>query len=116
MACQSADQASIWKAYFSDPTERKTADIDANKSNLRATLGSLQQSLFNIYNAIVRASPESREGVLSFITLVANLNNKRSGERVDHRTISSDGFMTNLQVVLLKLFAPVMDGAFSKVS
>lgn len=36
--------------------------------------------------------------------------------RVDHRTVASDGFMTNLQVVLLKLFAPVMDASFSKVS
>ena len=35
--------------------------------------------------------------------------------QVDHRTVSSDGFMTNLQVVLLKLFEPVMDAAFSKV-
>ena len=50
------------------------------------------------------------------MTLVANLNDKRSGMRVDTRTVSSDGFMTNLQVVLLKLFAPVMDGNFSKVS
>lgn len=35
--------------------------------------------------------------------------------RVDHRTVASDGFMTNIHVVLLKLFAPVMDSAFSKV-
>jgi ubiquitin conjugation factor E4 B len=35
--------------------------------------------------------------------------------RVDHRVVSSDGFMTNLQVVLLKLFEPVMDASFSKI-
>jgi ubiquitin conjugation factor E4 B len=72
--------------------------------------------LFNIYNAIVRASPESREGTLDFFALVIRLNEKRAGMRVDPRTVSSDGFMTNLQVVLLKLFEPVMDITFSKVS
>jgi len=35
-------QPEIWKAYFSNPTERKKDDIDANKSNLRHTLGGLQ--------------------------------------------------------------------------
>jgi ubiquitin conjugation factor E4 B len=107
--------ASVWKTYFSDPTDRKVADIDANKANLRHTLDALQSSLFNIYNAIVRASPASREGVLSFFELVIRLNEKRAGMRVDHRSVSSDGYMTNLHVVLLKLFEPVMDSSFSKI-
>ncbi|OCF33004.1 ubiquitin-conjugation factor E4 B [Kwoniella heveanensis BCC8398] len=105
----------IWKTYFSNPTDRKKEDIEANKSNLRYTLGGLHTSLFNIYNAVVRASPESREGVLDFFALTIRLNEKRAGMRVDPRAVSSDGFMTNLQVVLLKLFEPVMDAQFSKI-
>lgn len=107
--------ASIWKTYFSDPTERKKDDIDANKGNLRHTLAALHQSLFNIFNAIVRASPEAREGILAFMAQVIELNDKRAGMRVDPRSVSSDGYMTNLQVVMLKLFAPVMDASFSKI-
>lgn len=110
------DQPQIEKTYFSNPTERRTADIDANKANLRNSLEGLQSMLFDIYNSIVRASPESREGVLDFITLIANLNDKRSGMRVQYTTVSSDGFMINLQSILLKLFEPVMDVQFSKVS
>ncbi|OCF74479.1 ubiquitin-conjugation factor E4 B [Kwoniella mangroviensis CBS 8886] len=105
----------IWKTYFSNPTERKKEDIEANKSNLRYTLGGLHGSLFNIYNAIVRASPESREGILDFFALTIKLNEKRAGMRVDPRTVSSDGYMTNLAMVLLKLFEPVMDAQFSKI-
>nr|XP_018262826.1 ubiquitin-conjugation factor E4 B [Kwoniella dejecticola CBS 10117]OBR84984.1 ubiquitin-conjugation factor E4 B [Kwoniella dejecticola CBS 10117] len=105
----------IWKTYFSNPTERKKEDIDANKSNLRYTLGGLHTSLFNIYNGIVRASPDSREGILDFFALTIKLNEKRAGMRVDPRTVSSDGYMTNLSVVLLKLFEPVMDAQFSKI-
>lgn len=107
--------ASVWKTYFSDPTDRKVADIDANKANLRHTLDALQSALFNIYNSMVRASPATREGVLAFFELVIKLNEKRAGMRVDHRTVSSDGYMTNLHVVLLKLFEPVMDASFSKI-
>ncbi|WWD03129.1 hypothetical protein V865_001176 [Kwoniella europaea PYCC6329] len=73
----------IWKTYFSNPTERKKEDIEANKSNLRYTLGGLHGSLFNIYNAIVRASPESREGILDFFALTIKLNEKRAGMRID---------------------------------
>jgi hypothetical protein len=35
-------QPEIQKAYFANPTERQTADIDANKANLRAALDALQ--------------------------------------------------------------------------
>ena len=105
----------MWKTYFSDPTERKTDDIEANKSNLRFTLNALQTSLYNIFNAIVRASPEARKGVLTFFAQVVSLNSRRAGMRVDPSTVSSDGYMTNLQIVLLKLFEPVMDASYSKV-
>ncbi|BEI85504.1 hypothetical protein CcaverHIS002_0509050 [Cutaneotrichosporon cavernicola] len=105
----------IWKTYFSNPTDRKVADIDANKANLRHTLGGLQSSLFSIYNSIVRASPEAREGVLEYFTVVCKVNQKRAGMRVDYRTVSTDGFMINIHAVLLKLFEPVMDVQFSKI-
>ncbi|WVQ99568.1 hypothetical protein IAU59_006704 [Kwoniella sp. CBS 9459] len=83
----------IWKTYFSNPTERKKEDIEANKSNLRYTLGGLHSSLFNIYNAIVRASPESREGVLDFFALTIRLNEKRAGMRPNF--ISDLFFLSN---------------------
>lgn len=105
----------VWKTYFSNPTERKTEDIDANKANLRHVLQSLQSSLFGIYNSIVRADPSAREGTLDFLALVIRLNEKRAGMQVDYRAVSSDGYMTNLLFVLLKLFEPVMDVSFSKL-
>lgn len=48
--------------------------------------------------------------------MVIRLNARRSGMSIQSSTVSSDGFMTNLQIVLLKLFEPVMDVAFTKVS
>jgi ubiquitin conjugation factor E4 B len=93
-AAHRSRQPEIWKAYFSNPTERKVADIDANKSNLRHTLAALhvslmnwvaltwQSSLFDVYNSIVRSSPKALNDVLDFFALVLKLNEKRAGMRV----------------------------------
>jgi ubiquitin conjugation factor E4 B len=56
--------------------------MDANKANLRGTLGGLQSSLFSIYNAIVRGSPQSREEILDLFAQIVKLNEKRAGMRV----------------------------------
>jgi ubiquitin conjugation factor E4 B len=53
---------------------------------------------------------------LSFFAEVVKRNVKRSGMRVDHRTVASDGYMMNMQGMLLRLFEPVMDVTYSKVS
>lgn len=43
-----------------------------------------QNGLFTLYNAIVRASPESREGALDFFAKVVALNVKRAGSHVSY--------------------------------
>jgi len=95
---------------------RSQDDIKANQLTLGSTLVNLQDELFQSYNAIVRASPESREKLLNFFAEVVRRNVKRSGMRVDHRTVASDGYMMNMQGMLLRLFEPVMDVTYSKVS
>lgn len=42
----------------------------------------VQSSLFQVFNALVRASPESREAVLKFFERVIKLNVKRAGMQV----------------------------------
>ncbi|WVF71299.1 hypothetical protein IAT40_006102 [Kwoniella sp. CBS 6097] len=38
----------VWKTYFSNPTDRKKEDIEANKSNLRHTLGGLHMDKVDV--------------------------------------------------------------------
>ncbi|GHJ85049.1 hypothetical protein NliqN6_1451 [Naganishia liquefaciens] len=106
---------SVWKTYFSKPDERTKADIEANQAGLRASLAQLQDELFKVYNALIRASPTSREGLLDYIGVALQRNVKRSGMRVDPKTVASDGFMVNLQAILLRLFEPVLDVTYSKL-
>ena len=75
----------------------------------------MQNSLFQVFNTLVRASPESREAVLQYFARVINLNVKRAGLQVGEDTIATDSFMVNLQTVLYRLAEPFMDANYTKV-
>ncbi|CAE7116128.1 unnamed protein product [Rhizoctonia solani] len=100
------------KSYYPEPDKRQN---EAAETTLRATLVNLQQSLFLVFNAIVRASPDARERVLKYFSTVLNINVKRAGAHVDPRTVASDGFMINLQAVLLRFAEPFLDAKYSKI-
>ena len=95
----------------------------------------MQGSLFQVFNSLVRASPESREAVLQYFARVISLNSKRAGthvrfgslcffpgdivftlKQVDYTTVSSDSFMVNLQTVMLRFAEPFMDANYTKAS
>lgn len=75
----------------------------------------MQNSLFQVFNTLVRASSESREAVLQYFARVINLNVKRAGLQVGEDTIATDSFMVNLQTVLYRLAEPFMDANYTKV-
>ncbi|KAH6907999.1 ubiquitin conjugation factor E4 [Coprinopsis sp. MPI-PUGE-AT-0042] len=111
----SREWPAITMTYFSDPEKRGRGDIESSFASLRSTLKSLQSSLFQIFNGLVRASPESREAVLKYFSTVIHLNNKRAGMQVDPDTVSSDSFMLTIQSVLFRFAEPFMDANFSKI-
>ncbi|KAI9443115.1 ubiquitin elongating factor core-domain-containing protein [Lactarius indigo] len=105
----------ITKLYFSNAETRPAMDIESSQSSLRGTLKSLQSTLFQIFNAIVRASPECREAVLAYFARIISLNLKRAGMQVDHAAVASDGFMMNVHLVLLRFAEPFMDAQYTKI-
>ncbi|KAI9458816.1 ubiquitin elongating factor core-domain-containing protein [Russula earlei] len=100
----------IAKTYFSNVETRPAVDVESSRNSLRGTLKILQ-----IFNSIVRASPESREAVLAYFARVISLNLKRTGLRVDPATVASDSFMTNIHLVLLHFAEPFMDAQYTKI-
>lgn len=74
-----------------------------------------QQSLFRIFDNIVRASPTARQAVLAYLGQVATLNAKRAAMRVDPNTVSTEGFIVNLHAILLRFAEPFLDAGFTKV-
>ncbi|TFK61391.1 hypothetical protein BDN72DRAFT_828292 [Pluteus cervinus] len=105
----------IAQSYFNDPEKRSRDDIESSFASLRGTLKSLQSSLFQVFNTLVRASPDSREAVLGWFARIISLNVKRAGMQVDPDTVSSDSFMANVQTILLRFAEPFMDATYSKV-
>ncbi|KAG1857712.1 ubiquitin elongating factor core-domain-containing protein [Suillus subalutaceus] len=99
----------IVQIYFSDPTKhsRVDADVESLNASLRGTLKSLQSSLFQTFNTLVRTSPEAREWVLEYFATVVCLNVKCAGMQ--------DGFMVSLQSVLLRFAEPFMDARYTKM-
>ncbi|KAJ8582493.1 hypothetical protein M405DRAFT_937743 [Rhizopogon salebrosus TDB-379] len=111
----SREWPAIAQTYFSDPTKRTRADVDSSNASLRGTLKSLQSSLFQIFNTLVRTSSEARERVLEYFATVVRLNVKRAGMQVESDTVATDSFMVNLQSVLLRFAEPFMDARYSKI-
>ncbi|KAF8073720.1 ubiquitin conjugation factor E4 [Lyophyllum atratum] len=111
----SREWPALSQAYFSEPDKRSRDDIESSFAGLRGTLKSLQSSLFQIFNTLVRASPESREAVLQYFARVITLNSKRAGMQVEAESVASDSFMVNMQSVLLRFAEPFMDANYTKM-
>jgi ubiquitin conjugation factor E4 B len=108
-------QAEVTKQYFSSPKTIDPARVRMSQQSLQLTLRTHQQELFDIANTLIRVSPEARERVLDWFALVVNSNHKRRAMRVDKSTVSSDGFMINVNACLNQLCEPFMDASFSKI-
>ncbi|KAG5338950.1 hypothetical protein C0989_005506 [Termitomyces sp. Mn162] len=111
----SREWPALGTSYFSDPAKRSRDNVESSFASLRGTLKSLQSSLFQIFNTLVRAGPEPREAVLQWFARVISLNSKRAGTHVDPETVASDSFMVNLQTILLRFAEPFMDANYSKM-
>ncbi|EPX70586.1 ubiquitin-protein ligase E4 [Schizosaccharomyces octosporus yFS286] len=101
--------------YFSNSKDRSMQDITSSISSLRVVITSYQEQLFQIFNALIRTSPEIRENVLDFLAMVVNVNHKRQSLQVDQFDITSDACMLNLAYVLNRLSEPFLDIKFSKL-
>jgi ubiquitin conjugation factor E4 B len=109
-------QAEVTKEYFAAPKTMDKRHINTSQEALRLTLQTHQRDLLDIVNHFVRASPESRNRTLDWFAYIVNANHKRRALQVDPKTVSSDGFMMNVTVVLDGLCEPFMDTTFSKVA
>lgn len=108
-------QAEMTRQYFAGPKTMDPGRIRTSQQSLQMALRSHQTELFDIVNTLVRASPEARERVLDWFALVVNANHKRRAMRVDKTTVSSDGFMININTCLNQLCEPFVDAQFSKI-
>lgn len=108
-------QNGVAQSFFTDPRSKDRAYIINAQRALRMTLNAHQEELFDLANMIVKSGKEPREKLLDWFARCMNTNHKRRAMRVDEKTTSSDGFMTNITNCLDRLCDPFMDAAFSKI-
>lgn len=108
-------QAQVVANYFPAPKTMEPGRIRSAQEALRMSQRTHQAELFDIVNPMIRASPQAREKVLDWFALVINLNRKRQAIQVNKKTVSSDGFMININSCLDALSQPFIDATFSKI-
>jgi ubiquitin conjugation factor E4 B len=108
-------QGEVAVNYFSSPKTRDRRYITNAQKSLRMVLSTHQDELYDIANHVIRSRAASREKMLGWFALTVNSNHKRRATQVDPKSVSSDGFMVNVTVVLDRLCEPFMDARFSKI-
>jgi ubiquitin conjugation factor E4 B len=101
--------------YFMGARAQGESYVTNNQNALRMTLRAHQDELFDIANCIIKSAKEPRERFLDWLALTVNKNHKRRATHVEPGTVSTDGFMVNVTVLLDRLCEPFMDATFSKV-
>lgn len=108
-------QPEISLQYFSNVKSMNTRMINTAQEALRLTSQAHQRDLLDITYLFVRANVEARNRTLDWFAYVLNSNHKRRALRPDPTTLSTDGFLLNITVVLNGLCSPFMDVSFSKI-
>lgn len=108
-------QLDVAQSYFSAPKTRDRNFISSAQNAIRLTLRNHQLLLFQIARSIAASNAQCKEAMLNWFALCVNKNHKKRAMRVDYKTVSGDGFMVNVTVVLDQLSEPFMDASFSKI-
>ncbi|KAL8802696.1 MAG: hypothetical protein Q9182_003654 [Xanthomendoza sp. 2 TL-2023] len=108
-------QGEIASQYFSSPKTRDRTFITNSQQSLRMALTTHQQDLLDIINHIIKSDKGARDTMLDWFAMCVNKNHKRRALQVDHKLVSSDGFMINITICLDQLCEPFMDAQFSKI-
>lgn len=107
-------QGDVALNYFSGSAATDKGLVANAQRAVRMTLQTHQEELLDIVNSFIK-NKESREKMLDWFALTVNKNHKRRAIQVDSKTVSSDGFMVNVTIILDRLCEPFMDATFSKI-
>ena len=91
------------------PSTLPQEEIQENVNHVRNKLLEVHMILQDIVLTLLKSSPESKEAVLQWFSVVLNTNMERIRLRGDINNSSSDGFFLNLTAVLLLLCQPFIE-------
>lgn len=107
-------QGDVAVNYFAGAAATDKGLVANAQRAVRMSLQTHQDELLDVANAFIK-NKESRERMLNWFALTVNKNHKRRALQVDPKTVSTDGFMVNVTIILDRLCEPFMDATFSKI-
>lgn len=108
-------QDSVAQHNFDRTTEKTKLQIKQIGEGLQSEHKVLLDRLFYITNQIIRGSPQSRVGILKYFSTIINMNHLRRGDHADFTKLSSNAFVTNISLVLIRLSQPFLDPSLTKL-
>ncbi|KAH3685331.1 hypothetical protein WICPIJ_003683 [Wickerhamomyces pijperi] len=100
---------------FDRSVPRSASDIKRIGQTLSTEHKVIIDRLFFIVNKIVRGSDQSRKDILEYFATVVDNNHLRRGDYADFKKLSSNAFMTNITLVLIRMCQPFLDQSYSKI-
>lgn len=108
-------QGAVARNNFDRTTEKTQLQISKIGESLQAEHKVVLDRLFFITNKIIRGSEQSRTDLLRFFATVINKNHLRRGDHADFKKLSSNAFITNISLILIRLSQPFLDTTMSKI-
>lgn len=71
--------------------------------------------LFFIVDKLVRGSLNSRTDMISYFAHIANKNHLRRADHPPFKELSSNGFMSNITLLLVRFSQPFLDISYKKI-
>lgn len=108
-------QTAVALKNYVDPDSQNQQQINMIHTSLHTEHNVVLQRLFYIVDKIIRASPESRSDLLSYLGQIVNKNHLRRGDHAQVNKLASNSFMTNITLMLIKFSLPFLDVSYKKI-
>ena len=103
------DILSLLSNLTSDQIKNNPQSVQSVLNEYRLIVHELQNGVCTIFNNFVRIkNKKCRENIVRLISYFVHINLDRGKMRFDHLTVSRDGFMLNLNYILLSLVDPII--------
>ena len=99
----------IAREYFPNPYLMTQEELNQNTKIVRDKMQVIHEFLKDIVLRLLKTSPEAKEAVLQWFAAVLRTNTERIRLGGDYNSTATDGFMLNINAVLLLLSAPFFD-------
>lgn len=100
---------------YGDNLERSQQQLNMIHESLQAEHKVIIDRLFFIIDKLIRGSSESRSDVLLYFSHIVNNNHLRRGDHSQLNKLSSNAFMSNITLILVKFTQPFLDISYKKI-